>query len=48
MVTHERLQPGVDAAAVLDTCGLAPIMPMTGMLAQTVGWRSAQLQTLLT
>ena len=36
MVTHERLQPGVDAAAVLDACGLAAIMPMTGMLAQTV------------
>ncbi len=32
MVTHERLEPGVDAAAILDACGLAVVMPMTGML----------------
>lgn len=36
MVTHERLASGVDAAATLDPCGLAPVIPMTGMLAQTV------------
>ena len=36
LVTHERLQPGVDAAAALDACGLAAVMPMTGMRAQTV------------
>ena len=36
MVTHERLEPGVDAAATLDACGLAVVMPMTGMLARTV------------
>ena len=32
LVTHERLEPGVDAAATLDACGLAVVMPMTGML----------------
>ena len=37
MVTHEQLEPGVDAAATLDACGLAVVMPMTGMLARTVG-----------
>ena len=37
MVTHERLASGVDAAATLDACGLAPVMPMTGMRARTVG-----------
>jgi len=36
MVTHERLEPGVDAVATLDACGLAALMPMTGMLAGTV------------
>jgi GNAT superfamily N-acetyltransferase len=36
MVTHERLESGVDAAAALDACGLAVVMPMTGMLAGTV------------
>jgi len=36
MVTHERLESGVDAAATLDACGLAVVMPMTGMLARTV------------
>jgi GNAT superfamily N-acetyltransferase len=36
-VTHERLESGVDAAATLDACGLAVVMPMTGMLARTVG-----------
>ena len=36
MVTHERLASGVDAASTLEACGLAPVIPMTGMLAQTV------------
>lgn len=33
MTTEERLAPGVDQTAVLEGCGLAPVMPMTGMLA---------------
>ena len=37
IVTHELLGPAVDAAAALDACGLAPVMQMTGMSAQTVG-----------
>ena len=37
VVTHEALAPGVDAAAALDGCGLAPMMPLTGMLAQQIG-----------
>lgn len=41
MVTHERLEPGVDAAAILDACGLAVLMPMTGMLGQTVAAASS-------
>ena len=36
IVTHEALDPGTDAAAILDGCGLGPMMPMTGMLAQQV------------
>jgi len=36
MVTHERLESGVGAATTLDACGLAVVMPMTGMLARTV------------
>ena len=36
LVTHERLQPGVDATAALDACGLTAVMPMTGMQAQAV------------
>ena len=36
IVTHEALEPGTDAASVLDGCGLGPMMPMTGMLAQQV------------
>ena len=49
IVTHEALEPGVDAAAVLDGCGLAPLLPMTGMIAQAVspadavsGWPPAR------
>ena len=34
IVTHEALAPGVDAASVLDSCGLTPMLPMTGMRAQ--------------
>jgi GNAT superfamily N-acetyltransferase len=36
VVTHERLQPGVDAVAALDACDLAPMMPMTGMVATRI------------
>ena len=36
VVTHERLESGVDAAATLDACGLTAVMPMTGMLAHSV------------
>ncbi len=35
VVTHERLESGVEVA-VLDACGLATVMPMTGMRARTV------------
>jgi GNAT superfamily N-acetyltransferase len=37
VVTHDAIEEGVDPAAVLDSCGLAPIMPLTGMLAERVG-----------
>ena len=36
IVTHEALAPGVDAAALLDSCGLTPMLPMTGMRAQRI------------
>ena len=36
VVTQEALETGVDAASVLDGCGLAPMMPLTGMLAQQI------------
>lgn len=36
VTTGERLAPGVDQVAVLESCGLAPIMGMTGMLAAHV------------
>lgn len=36
IVTHEGLAPGVNAASVLEACDLAPIMPLTGMLAPDV------------
>ena len=36
VVTHEALAAGIDAGSVLDGCGLAPMMPLTGMLAQQV------------
>ena len=36
VVTQDALATGVDAAAALDGCGLAPMMPLTGMLAQRI------------
>ena len=36
VVTHEQLEPGIDAAATLDTCGLTAVMPLTGMRARAV------------
>ena len=36
VVTHEALATGVDAAASLDGSGLAPMMPLTGMLARRI------------
>jgi GNAT superfamily N-acetyltransferase len=33
VVTQETLEDGVDPAATLDACGLAPAMPLTGMVA---------------
>lgn len=37
VVTHEALADGVDAAAILDRCSLAPMMALTGMVAEKVG-----------
>ena len=34
IVTHESLEPGVDAVAALDACGMVPVLPLTGMLAE--------------
>jgi GNAT superfamily N-acetyltransferase len=36
VVTHETLEPSLDPAAVLDRCDLAPIMPLTGMIADRI------------
>lgn len=36
VVTHEQLESGVDVASTLDACGLAVVLPMTGMRARTV------------
>jgi GNAT superfamily N-acetyltransferase len=36
VVTHEALGPGTDCAARLEECGFAPLMPLTGMLAEHV------------
>lgn len=36
IVTREALDPATDPVAVLDACGLAPIMALTGMYAQRV------------
>jgi GNAT superfamily N-acetyltransferase len=36
VVTHDGLEDGVDATQTLDSAGLAPMMPLTGMLATEV------------
>jgi GNAT superfamily N-acetyltransferase len=36
VVTNETLAAGTDAAAALDSCGMVPLMPLTGMIAQNV------------
>ena len=36
VVTHEALDTDTDAAAALDSCGLAPMMPLTGMMCERV------------
>ena len=36
VVTHEALAPGVDATAALESCGLLPMIRLTGMVAQSV------------
>ena len=36
LLTHEALGPDQDAAALLDDCELAPVIPLTGMLAERV------------
>jgi ribosomal protein S18 acetylase RimI-like enzyme len=36
LVTHEGLRDDVDAVSVLNGCGLAQVLPMTGMLANRV------------
>lgn len=37
VVTHDAIDADVDPSAVLDGCGLAPLMPLTGMRAEHVG-----------
>ena len=34
--TQEILAAGIDASAVLDACGFAPVMPLTGMVAKAI------------
>lgn len=36
VVTYETLAKGIDAAATLKECGLAPLVPLTGMIADDV------------
>lgn len=36
IVTHETLAPGTDANAALETAGLVPLMPLTGMIAHEI------------
>jgi GNAT superfamily N-acetyltransferase len=36
VATEEALDAGVDSAATLDACGLAPLMSLTGMVAEEV------------
>ena len=37
VVTNDNLEPGVDANALLDACGLMPLLPLTGMAARRIG-----------
>jgi ribosomal protein S18 acetylase RimI-like enzyme len=36
VVTHEALDGGVDAPSVMAGCGMAPVMPLTGMIAHGI------------
>ena len=36
VITQENLGRGMDASAVLDACGFAPVMPLTGMVARDI------------
>lgn len=36
VVTHDRIEPGVDATAILADCGLGAALPLTGMFATHV------------
>jgi GNAT superfamily N-acetyltransferase len=36
VVTHDAIQPGVDATAILGECGLGAALPLTGMFAAQV------------
>jgi GNAT superfamily N-acetyltransferase len=36
VVTHEHIEPGVDATAILGECGLGAALPLTGMFATHV------------
>jgi GNAT superfamily N-acetyltransferase len=36
VVTNENVEPGVDAPAVLDNCGLMALLPLTGMIATRI------------
>src|SRR5262245_19494394 len=36
VVTHDILESGIDAIAILDSCGYAAMMPLTGMIAERV------------
>lgn len=36
VVTHETVEPGIDAEELLDAAGLVPAIPLTGMLASQV------------
>jgi GNAT superfamily N-acetyltransferase len=36
VVTHDRIEPGVDATAILGDCGLGAALPLTGMFATHV------------
>ena len=36
LVTHDALVPGVDAAPLLESAGMVPLLPMTGMRAERI------------